>query len=337
MKQSEQAALHSESEQSEQDDEGLTTMKPKQIDEIDITNTEKNIQKEMAGKVNTLKLHESSQSTSLTDFVVFDVTTPNPNNKLRRKYAEKITEFKSWVNGQNNLDFYQFMAVRVGTQTVSILDYYRAVALMVLQECAVLYVLHGQGRFLSSTMCHDEITKGWCSGDGRSKPRQLATVLSIFVSFLFYNEMLNLRMRGLYSWKGMEQPCFVNKFWIALGLLLNVIVTISGWIASLFLVYLSEYPLEMVLNAVALYFVVDLDNEAVYFGDYKKLANWIELEYDDFIDRHYESESTETRGRCDRISDFIIKMAHFIGCRDYNVFYLLPIAFISPIYMMICY
>ena len=74
----------------------------------------------------------------------------------------------------------------------------------------------------------------------------------------------NLKTRGVYAW-GRDQPCFVNKFWIASGMGLNVIVILSGWIASIFLLYLSEYPNEMVLNSLGFYFVVELDNEAGKF------------------------------------------------------------------------
>merc|ERR1712073_264903 len=101
---------------------------------------------------------------------------------------------------------------------------------------------------------------------------------------------------------------------------------------------MSGYPLEMVLNALGLYFVCGIDNDAVYFGDYKKLANWIEVEYDDFLDDQYKaSHGGEITQQCSSISNAIIKLVELIGNRDYNVYFLLPIAFISPIYMLACY
>merc|ERR1739842_113173 len=118
-------------------------------------------------------------------------------------------------------------------------------------------------------------------GTGKWRGRQLATVLSIFVSMAFYNEILNLRIRGCYGW-GVSQPCFVSTGLIAFGMVLNCVIVLTAWIASFLILYLAENPIDMVLNSLALYFIVDIDDEAVYFGDYKKLANWIEVEYDDF-------------------------------------------------------
>ena len=78
---------------------------------------------------------------SLTDFVVLEVSKPDLDNPLRQEYAEKVSELKSWVNDQNDLDFYQFIAIRYATRTMSLLDAYRVIALFFLQEWGVLYVL----------------------------------------------------------------------------------------------------------------------------------------------------------------------------------------------------
>ena len=280
---------------------------------------------------------------SLTDFVVLEVSGPNSDNILRQQYEEQIMELKSWVNDQTDLDFYQFIAIRYATRTVSMLDFYRVIALVCLQEWAVLYVLNQEISELKSS--NEWHVKGWCDTSGRIDGRQLATVLSVFVSMTFYNEILNLRTRGLYSWT--EQPCFVSKYWIALGMLLNCVVVLTAWVSSVLILYLADNPLDMVLNSLALYFIVELDDEFVYFGDYKKLANWIEVEYDDFIDRYYENQYGSKQQKCCATnvictiirckSEFYIKIVRFIGNRKYNVFFLLPFAFICPMFMIICY
>merc|ERR1712176_353299 len=99
----------------------------------------------------------------------------------------------------------------------------------------------------------------------------------------------------------------------------NCIVILSSWFATVMVLYLTEFPTDMVLNSLALYFIVDLDDEAVYFGDYKKLANWIELEYDDFIDEYYNNLHEKKRKRCTTMNGFshcCIKVVHFIGNRS---------------------
>ena len=259
----------------------------------------------------------------MTDFVALNISTPNPDNILRQKYEDKTAELKSWINSQSDLDFYQFMAIRVATRTASTLDYYRLFTLVAIQEFAVIYVLQRQGFVLD----HEAIGKNWCDGKGLDASRHVATALSIFVSMEFYNAILNLRERGMYSW-GVHQPGYVNTFWISAGMVLNLIVTLSAWFSSLLLLFLTEYPLDMLLNSLAL---------AVYYADYKQLANWMELEYDDFIDQYYDTLLDKKCQKCTRCSRLWIQIVHFIGNRSYNSLYLLPIAMISPIYMLICY
>ena len=113
---------------------------------------------------------------SVADFVVVSLSDPNPNNLLRRKYAEKIKELKSWVNGQNDLDYYQFMAIRIETRTVSWVDYYRAITLILAQECAVLFVAFGKFKILTLDVDHG---KDWCDGSGEFRTRYLGAVLSV--------------------------------------------------------------------------------------------------------------------------------------------------------------
>ena len=59
-----------------------------------------------------------------------------------------------------DLDFYQFIAIRYATRTVSMLDFYRVIALVCLQEWAVLYVLNQEISELQSS--NEWQVKGWC-------------------------------------------------------------------------------------------------------------------------------------------------------------------------------
>ena len=156
----------------------------------------------------------------------------------------------------------------------------------------------------------------------------------------FYNEILNLKTRGLYSW-GTKQPCFVSKVWIIYGLVLNLIVILTAWFASIIILYLSNDVLDMLLNSLALYFIVDVDDQAVYFNDFKQIQYWLSVYYDDFVDQRFEDKRNGKREKYEKChkncADPIIKAVHFIADKQYNRFFLLPIAFIAPVYLIICY
>ena len=101
--------------------------------------------------------------------------------------------------------------------------------------------------------------------------------------------------------------------------------------------YTSEDALDMVLNSVALYFIVEVDDNAVFFNEYKKLKKWIDVHYDDWIDDVYQQQQVEPNKLLQKCYDFVINIAHFMANRRYGRFIFLPIAFVAPIYMLVCF
>ena len=98
----------------------------------------------------------------------------------------------------------------------------------------------------------------------------------------------------------------------------------------------------MVLNSVAIYFIVELDDEAVFASDFQQIKQWLDIHYDDFIDDYYEkhiqNENTkDCHSKCDNVYVWIIKFMNIIGNRKYNQWFLLPWSVIAPVYILICY
>ena len=148
----------------------------------------------------------------MTDYVVLDVkTTPSEsNNPLRDGYDERLSELKKWIDRRENLDVYQYAAIRSATNTLSNIDLYKVAAVFLLQEWSIWYVLFED--FSSMQICNRV-------GDYHLK--HLSAVFSIVISLTFYNALINLRLRGLYSW-GTNQPRFVKKKWLSLGFIVNI-------------------------------------------------------------------------------------------------------------------
>ena len=66
----------------------------------------------------------------------------------------------------------------------------------------------------------------------------------------------------------MHQPCFVSKFWIGFGSLINLYVISYSWFVSIGILHFSDNTFDMILNSLALYFLVDLDHEMVVAPQY---------------------------------------------------------------------
>lgn len=73
-----------------------------------------------------------------------------------------------------------------------------------------------------------------------------------------------------YQW-GSQQPPFVNNMWVAIGLWTNIIVLCMSWFCASIIIYVSTNLLDMVLNAVAILFMITLDDEMVTFSDYNNI------------------------------------------------------------------
>ena len=274
-----------------------------------------------------------------------DNVTKENTNTLRKQYQPLIDDLKSWVDAQENLDIYQYSAIAANCKQFKrskCLDGYRMAAVIFIQCYGLTQILHWY--FLPDTERHKE----WCNIYGSSDSWKLgghltllACSFAIFISLLIYNGICELNTQGIYSW-GHNQPCFIDKGWIATGMSINLMVLVYSWLISVIVLFYSDNPLDMVLNSVAIYFIVELDDEAVFASDFQRINEWLDTHYDDCIDDYYENYVREGNtkqyyGKCDKYNIWIIKLVNFIGDRYYNRWFLLPYAFISPLYIFICY
>ena len=82
--------------------------------------------------------------------------------------------------------------------------------------------------------------------------------------------LLSVLCRDRYQW-GEQQPNFVNPMWVGVGLWTNTFSLIISWFVSCIIIYTSGDILEMVLNSVAVTFMMTLDDEIVLDQDYRNL------------------------------------------------------------------
>lgn len=83
--------------------------------------------------------------------------------------------------------------------------------------------------------------------------------------------------KGMYkNMKYAENVKFINIVWLQLGFTVNVIVSIIAVYGSFIVIFFSDNSLDMVLNSVALFFIVELDDLLVNDNDYERIGDYIE-------------------------------------------------------------
>ena len=97
--------------------------------------------------------------------------------------------------------------------------------------------------------------------------RILATLFSLYISLTMMGQIRVLKNKGLYENVAYAPP-FLQAEWIYIGLYSNAFSLLSMIYGSFIIIYVSHTSLDIVLNSIALYFILDLDNLMVDQFDY---------------------------------------------------------------------
>ena len=130
-----------------------------------------------------------------------------------------------------------------------------------------------------------EMQQGWAQKDHWCA--QIDTISFRVMSFLFcwtiivfsYESFIEFRYNGMYRIHHLDfhnKPLFVNPGWIWVGRYVNTVVMLMVMYGSFFLVYFSHNASDIVLNAVAMFFMLELDDLMVNEQDYKDLAKYLD-------------------------------------------------------------
>eukprot|EP01083_Nonionella_stella_P259632 886245_1 len=228
-------------------------------------------------------------------------------------------QIKEWAQAQENLDIYQINAFLIGTGQRR----YYPIGVWKLMACIGLQIF---GIIFLTTETWD--SAGFGCGDAAVCQGYNGDTLSVawmaffFVSFVSINcaeELRNLGNYGMYGW-GPDQPEFVSKILVALGLYANIIVLILSWLCSSIVVFASKDMLEMVLNSVAVLFMITIDDEIVGFSDYNNvmatMTTW--------------SSSSKASAVLDKIATTLLKIQILWSKPMVCTFIITPLTIIAP-------
>mmetsp|Transcript_19018 Transcript_19018/g.30267 ORF Transcript_19018/g.30267 Transcript_19018/m.30267 type:complete len:290 (-) Transcript_19018:65-934(-) len=188
-----------------------------------------------------------------------------------------INIIKHYADENSDFDIYQLCAFdkeNCNKKTYR-LTLVKAIFCLILQAPTLLYVIYVQMAESEKKLCNiDPAHLSYQSVCDKF----LAFGYSFFLGFYIVELFRSNGYRGMYCilFRNLQnKPEFINGTWIRIGGYYNILLSNIAIVASYVLVFLSTSVLDMVLNCVALFFVVELDDLLVTKYDYYKISYFI--------------------------------------------------------------
>eukprot|EP00483_Globobulimina_turgida_P009034 UN09052 len=215
-----------------------------------------------------LQLYSSQKSTvSLEIPLKADV---DDYESWSHQYDDIIDELKDWCSAQENLDVYQMNSFYAGINNVraQVINYYKTAMVFFIQTAGAIFLAYNQltvGFAPDSKICglHDF---GWLAF--------MAFSFTGFISLTLNDQLAEISRQCVYRFKR-NLPPFFNKFWLSTGIFINIFVLMVSWIVSIVVIFLATNPLDMILNSIAVYFLIELDDMMVNRVDYEFVEVWL--------------------------------------------------------------
>ena len=221
--------------------------------------------------------------------------------KSKRKSTQQICErFREDASNNENVDIYQMCAIvsNIGDDAcVKWWYYFKALVCFTFQTTMlglmVYQFTHMNGRdeweedddteqfsFASSSTIipvEDTYDDKWDT-HWNKMTRSIAFCASLYISVSIWNWMWDLEHQGLYRIERtfINCPHYVSHAWITVGLFANFFTLFFSLIGSNLLIYWAESALDVILNCVAIFFLLQIDNEMIGLSDYENIKRWME-------------------------------------------------------------
>eukprot|EP00484_Ammonia_sp_Unknown_P000896 CAMPEP_0197021824 /NCGR_PEP_ID=MMETSP1384-20130603/2726_1 /TAXON_ID=29189 /ORGANISM="Ammonia sp." /LENGTH=309 /DNA_ID=CAMNT_0042449735 /DNA_START=23 /DNA_END=952 /DNA_ORIENTATION=+ len=266
--------------------------------------------------------------------------------RFTEKEMAYLSHIKICCRDYDGLDIFQLLAIntdkKVKTRFMTIFDGIKAFLCAATQIFGILLLLvyfvnagmDVRGSVEWSDMCQQRDYLG--DDEARLTLHYNLRILSfLFSSFLAMISIdhLNNVEKGLYhKLKYAQSLKWVNSVWLRFGLSVNIVVSIIAVYGSFLVVFFSTNPLDMILNSVALFFIVELDDMLVRKKNYHKILDYIEKQ-------EYKDEAIEEAGCCGKC---LSNMSLCIGCIYTTPFQVLRyitigLCFLIPFLVAYCY
>ena len=114
---------------------------------------------------------------------------------------------------------------------------------------------------------------------------------------------------------------------VAIGFYANLIVLILCWLCSSLIIFASKDMLEMVLNSVAVLFMITIDDEIVAFSDYENVLSTI---------GGFSSKNAAV-ACVDKFAEILLKIQYVWTKPFICTLILTPLTLIAPLFTIMCY
>eukprot|EP01084_Bolivina_argentea_P278135 475033_1 len=212
----------------------------------------------------------------MTEYYRLETTSPprSGGGGSRTQYntgSASSGTLKAWASQQQYLDIYQVNAFYLGTAQRSqyIMSFWKTATCFGLQFIGILLLMQEQWTAYQAT----NTTVSACTGGIQGHVAIVGYLFATYITLFCTDQIRTLNRYGMYGW-GEKQPEFVNSLWIGVGLWVNLFSLILSWFVSCIIIFTSEDILNMVLNSVAVTFMLTLDDEIIGASDYNRIVKW---------------------------------------------------------------
>eukprot|EP01084_Bolivina_argentea_P148244 259214_1 len=200
--------------------------------------------------------------------------------------------------------------------------------------CCSLFQTVGLAIFMVEIISNNE--KESCAYDGLWSTRVVASIACAYISLTTTSKLLKLDEQCLYRTMTSTMRCvppFIHMKWIYLGFYVNFFSLFIAIYGSYFVIYISESTFDIVLNSVAIFFVVEIDDLMIDGWDYGRVESWFEYYYtEEYINDNHDYNYNAKMGCCQRwwskFGIYTIRIA-MVTC--------VLVAFVAPFYVGICF
>jgi len=232
---------------------------------------------------------------------------------MQRKESEYINHVLECCENGDGFDYYQLMAFHSNTKNNAkdgikyLMCVMKACVCAVTQMLGMVIIMVDFGieglEDRGDTFCNFPSTEhfegmNWLQILYKLELKILAFLFATFLAFFCFDRLTGVE-QGMYrKMKYAQNVNFLNIIWLRVGFSINVIASILAVYGSFMVVFFSVNSLDMILNSVALFFVVELDDLLVHQSDYKRIAKHIQ-KYQEEGERKKSSVATvEEERKC---------------------------------------
>eukprot|EP01084_Bolivina_argentea_P254796 428425_1 len=191
----------------------------------------------------------------------------------------KIIEF---LDNKDSLDIYQVIAIRssetFGSQ--SCYGYWRFQVIFDLIKAIICVVAQIGSMLVLIIYQVDNSEHGFCHKSGDDISQVMAIIYTFVLWAYLFPQYAGVQDAGLYGTDVIEIGCysysFVKSSWLYFGKFMNTLVLVAIFCGSCLLMLFSLKPMDVILNALALVFLVEIDNMFVSNYDYTELKKKFE-------------------------------------------------------------